>query len=46
MHVLSIPVHLQTDLTPKQLVISHLHDAVGKFFTPLWYKNLNELTSG
>ena len=46
MQVPPIPVNLQTDLTPKQVVISRLHDAIVKFFTSLRYKNLNELTSG
>ena len=46
MHVLPIADHLQTDFTPKQVVISRLHDAIVKFFTALRYNNLNELTSG
>ena len=46
MHVPPIPVNLQTDLTPKQVVISRLHDAIVKFFTSLRYNNLNELTLG
>ena len=32
-HVLPLPVHRQTDITPKPLVVSRLHDAGAKFPT-------------
>ena len=43
------PTHsspLADRLTPKQVVISRLHDTVMKFFTSLRYNNVNELTLG
>ena len=51
-HAPSLPVHLQTDITPKQVVIcvvvSRLHDTGAKFCTgvkfSLWYNNHGELT--
>ena len=49
-HALFVPVYLQTDFTPKRLVVSRLHDTVAKFrtgvkFSPR-YNNRGELTPG
>ena len=49
-HVLPAPVYRQTDLTPKRVVISRLHDTVVRFRTGVkispHYNNLGELTLG
>ena len=50
-HALSVAVHLQTDFTPKWVVISRLHDTSVKFHTvwnscSSWYHNWGELTPG
>ena len=50
MHALPIPVYRQTDFTPKQVVISRLHDTVVRFctgvkFSPR-YENRGELMPG
>ena len=47
-HVLPVPVHRQTDFTPKRVVVSCLHDTVVRFrtgvkFSPQ-YSNRGELT--
>ena len=47
-HALPVPVHRQTDFTPKWVVVSCLHDTVTKFrtgvkFSP-WYNSRGELT--
>ena len=49
-HALPVPVCRQTDLTPKRVVVSRLHDNVARFrtgvkFSP-WYNNRGELTPG
>ena len=49
-HTLPVPIYWQTDLTPKRVVVSSLHDTVARFrngvkFSP-WYKNGGELTPG
>jgi len=48
-HALPVPVHRQTDFTPKRVVVPRLHDTVARFrtgvkFSPR-YKNRGELTS-
>ena len=47
-HALLTPVYLQTDFTPKWVVILHLHDTVVKFWTGVkflfLYNNWGELT--
>ena len=49
-HALPIPVYWQTDFTPKQVVVSRLHDTVARFCTGMKflprYKNRSELTPG
>ena len=32
-YALPVPVHRQTDFTPKRVVVSHLHDSVARFRT-------------
>ena len=49
-HALLVPVYRQTDFTPKQVVVSRLHDTVARFrsgvkFSPR-YNNRGELTPG
>ena len=49
-HALPVPVHWQTDFTPKRVVVSRLHDTVARFrtgvkFSPR-YNNRGELTPG
>ena len=49
-HALPIPVHRQTDFTPKRVVVLRLHDTIARFrtgvkFSP-WYNNRGELTLG
>ena len=49
-HALPVPVYQQTDFTPKQVVVSCLHDTVARFrtgvkFSPR-YKNWGELMPG
>ena len=50
MHALPVPDYRQTDFTPKRVVVSRLHDTVGRFRTGLKfsarYKNRGELTWG
>ena len=45
-HALLIPVYQRADFRPKQVVVSHLHDAVAKFLTrvkfSLWYNTRDE----
>ena len=49
-HALPVPVHRQTDFTPKRVVVSFLHDTVARFRTgvkfSLRYNNQVELTLG
>ena len=49
-HALPVPVHWQTDFTPKRVVVSCLHDTVARFRTgvkfSLRYNNRGELTLG
>ena len=49
-HALPVPVHWQTDFTPKRVVVSRLHDTVARFRTgvkfSLWCNNRAELTPG
>ena len=49
-HALPVPVHWQTDFTPKRVVVSRLHDTVARFRTgvkfSLRYNNRGELTLG
>ena len=49
-HALPVPVYRQTDFTPKQVVVSRLHDTVATFCTGVkfspWYENSGELTLG
>ena len=49
-HALPIPVHRQTDFTPKRVVVSRLHDTIAKFLTEVKfsfrYNNQSELTPG
>ena len=49
-HALPIPVHRQTDFTPKRVVVLRLHDTIARFrtgvkFSPR-YNNRGELTLG
>ena len=49
-HALLVPVYRQTDLTPKRVVVSRLHDTIARLrtgvkFSP-WYENRGELTPG
>ena len=49
-HALPVPVYLQTDFTPKRVVVSRLHDTVASFrtgvkFSPR-YNNRGGLTPG
>ena len=49
-HALPVPVYLQTDLTPKRVVVSRLHDTVAKSRTGVKFsprcENRGELTPG
>ena len=49
-HALPVPVHQQTAITPKWVVVSRLHDTVAKFRTgvkfSLRYDKRGELTPG
>ena len=49
-HALPVSVYRQSDFTPKRVVVSRLHDTVGRFrtgvkFSPR-YKNRGELSPG
>ena len=47
-HALPVRVHLQTDFTPKRVVVSRLHGTVAKFRTGVkfsrWYNSRGEFT--
>ena len=47
---LPVPVYWQTDFTPKQVVVLHVHDTAASFLTGVkfspWYKNWGELMLG
>ena len=49
-HALPVPVYQQTDFTPKQVVVSCLHNTLARFHTGMkfspWYKNRSEFTLG
>ena len=49
-HALLVPVYRQTDVTPKWVVVSRLHDTVARFRTGVKFsprcENRGELTPG